>query len=633
MASQTPNNTFPFRLFSLLFAAIALLIFAGAWYVGSERIASELEITRSNEIGTVVMGVRRLDDELHLPFHQLRTLVNEKAVRQAIDASDKDADSGMANAFASLIAFNEIYDKVRWIDQTGMERVRVNNVAGHAENVPGEKLQNQSGSYYFINAMRLKPGQVFISPLDLNVENGKVEAPHKPMLRLVTPVQNRNGQARGILVLNVAAQSFLASFTDSLVDSRDHAMLLNSAGYWLVSPNREDAWGFMFQRKNTLASVQPDAWNSISRIPSGQVENASGLWTWSTVYPLKVSDNRAIAEIPHWLVVSHLPASRLAMIRHDAWTAVGINTLILLTLFGVLAAWLARALTSRTRAKVEAAKALVKAAEANRLAEARNRFRLVVEANTNGLLVADRASRIVLANPALERMFGYGPGEMLGQPLEILLPQAVKDLHAEKFSNYMDAPVARPMGSGRDLNGRRKDGSVFPVEISLSPFTENGERFVDAFVADISERKRIEALHRQSETRLQLLLQSNPNGLLVVDDAGRIQMTNPALDAMFGYAAGELLDTAVETLVPAARQTEHIKLRAQYMEHPVIRTMGAGLDLMGLRKDGSRFPIEVSLASFDEDGRTFVQATVVDLSGRAIRTGVPPEKSEGDAPF
>jgi len=616
MASSTTNDKFPFRLFSLLFTAIALLILAGAWYVGNERISSELEITRSNEIGTVVMGVRRLEDELHLPFHQLHTLVKGKAVRQAIDADDIDAARGMASAFASLIVFNEIYDKVRWIDQTGMERVRVNNVAGHPEIVPVDKLQNQSGSYYFINTLRLKPGQVFISPLDLNVEHGKVEVPHKPMLRLATPVQDSNGQARGILVLNVAAKYLLDSFTDSLVGARDHAMLLNSAGYWLVSPNREDAWGFMFQRQKTLGGDYPDAWKAISSIPSGQIENASGLWIWSTVYPLKVADNRSIAEIPHWLVVSHLSASQMAMIRQGAWRTVGANTLVLLAIFGILTAWLARALSSRTRAKVEAAKALVKAAEANRLAEARNRFRLVVEANTNGLLVVDRAGRIVLANPALERMFGYSPGEMLGQPLEILLPESVKWSHGEQFSNYMDAPVARPMGTGRDLNGRRKDGSVFPVEISLSPFTENGERFVDAFVADISERKRVEALHRQSETRLHLLMQTNPNGLLVVDDAGRIQMTNPALDIMFGYAPGELLDAPMETLVPAASQADHVKLRAQYLEHPVIRTMGAGLDLHGRRKDGSSFPIEVSLASFDEAGRTFVQATVVDISGR-----------------
>ena len=103
---------------------------------------------------------------------------------------------------------------------------------------------------------------------------------------------------------------------------------------------------------------------------------------------------------------------------------------------------------------------------------------------------------------------------------------------------------------------------------------------------------------------------------MVVDDAGRIQMTNPALDAMFGYAAGELLDQPVETLVPMASRADHIRMRAEYLAHPAIRTMGAGLDLNGYRKDGSTFPIEVSLASFDEDGRTFAQATVVDISRR-----------------
>lgn len=614
MESTTTNHTFPFRLFSLLFTAIALLILTGAWYVGKARINGELELARSNEIGTVVMGVRRLDDELRAPFYQLRALVDERAVRQAIDAGDKDAFRGMANAFANLLAFNEMYDKARWIDQTGMERVRVNEVAGRPQIVPVAELQNQSGSYYFTDAMRLKPGQVFISPLDLNVERGKVEIPHKPMLRLATPVQDSKGHARGILVINVAAQYFLDSFTDSLIGARDRAMLLNSAGYWLVSPNPEDAWGFMFQNGKTLGSKYPEAWQAIARIPSGQFEDASGLWVWSTAYPLKVADNRAIAEIPHWLVVSHLPGSQLASIRQGVWKAVCINTLILLTLFGILTAWLARALSGRTRAKVEAAKAQAEAAAANHLAEARNRFRLVVQGNINGLLVVDKLGRIVLANPALARMFGYGPDELLGQPMEILLPEAVRCLHGEQFSKYMSAPVARPMGFGRDLNGRRKDGGVFPVEISLSPFTENGEAYVDAFVADISERKRIEALHRQSETRLQRLMQTNPNGLLVVDDAGRIRMTNPALDAMFGYAAGELLDQAMETLVPMASRAGHVRQRAEYLEHPAIRTMGAGLDLHGCRKDGATFPIQVSLASFDEDGRTFAQATVVEIS-------------------
>ncbi|MDP2835348.1 MAG: PAS domain S-box protein [Pseudomonadota bacterium] len=611
MESPTSNDKFPFRLFFLLFTSIALLILAGAWYVGNERISSELDITRSSEIGTVVMGVRRLDDELHAPFRQLHALVNEKAIRQAIDAYDKNAAGGMEAAFTTLVDFNEVVDKVRWIDQSGMERVRINNVAGRPEIVPAAQLQNQSDSYYFANAMRLKPGQVFISSLDLNVEHGKVEVPHKPVLRLATPVQDSKGQTRGILIIDVAAKYFLDSFTDSLVGARDHAMLLNSGGYWLVSPDSEDTFGFMFQRQKTLGSVYPEAWRAITSIPSGQVENASGLWTWSTVYPLKVSDSRTIADIPNWLVVSHLPASQLALIRQGAWTTIGVNTLILLVLFGVLSAWLARALTGRARAQAEAE-------TAKRLAEVHHRFRLVVEANATGLLVADSGGIIVLANPALARMFGYAKEELIGQPMEILLPESEQQKHAGLRANYLRAPLPRPMGAGRDLHGRRKDGSILPVEISLSSFTENGRQFVDAVVVDISERKRIEQLHRHTETRLQLLLQTNPNGVVVVDDQGRIQMTNPALDRLFGYAPEELLDQAVEILVPEASRGQHSRLREQYLQAPSIRPMGAGLDLHGRRKDRSTFPIEVSLASFEEEGRVFVQATIVDISARAI---------------
>lgn len=618
MESPTSNDKFPFRLFFLLFTSIALLILAGAWYVGNERISSELDITRSSEIGTVVMGVRRLDDELHAPFRQLHTLVNEKAIRQAIDANDKNAARGMEAAFTTLVAFNEVVDKVRWIDQSGMERVRINNVAGKPEIVPAEQLQNQSDSYYFANAMRLKPGQVYISSLDLNVEHGKVEVPHKPVLRLATPVQDSKGQVRGVLVINVTAKYFLDSFTDSLVGARDHAMLLNSGGYWLVSPDSEDAFGFMFQSRKTLGSVYPEAWRAITRIPSGQVENASGLWTWSTVYPLKVSDSRTIADIPNWLVVSHLPASQLALIRKGAWTTIGVNTLILLALFGVLSAWLARALTGRAHALVEAARAQAEAETAKRLAEVHRRFRLVVEANATGLLVADSGGIIVLANPALARMFGYAKEELIGQPMEILLPETEHKRHAGLRANYLRAPLPRPMGAGRDLHGRRKDGSILPVEISLSSFTENGQQFVDAVVVDISERKRIEQLHQQTETRLQLLMQTNPNGVVVVDDQGRIQMSNPALDHMFGYAPEELLDQAVETLVPEASRGQHSRLREQYLQAPSIRPMGAGLDLHGRRKDRSTFPIEVSLASFEEEGRVFVQATIVDISARTL---------------
>jgi PAS domain S-box-containing protein len=476
----------PLKLFLTLFLPVAALIAAGGWYVGQDRIRGEMDLIRKGEIGYVILGVRRLDDELAMPLRQLRALHRSSAVRQAVEGGKSEA---MAAVFADLIGYTNLYDKIRWVDETGHERVRVNRVESGPNGVTiqvvdDEALQDVSSAYYFVNAMRLSPGQAYISPMDLNTEQGKVEQPAKPMLRLVAPLQNAAGQPRGVLILNVATRQMLEAFTASLVEARDHAMLVNSDGYWLKSPNQADEWGFMFQRKETLATRNPEAWRQITATPSGQVATADGLWTWSTVYPLK--EEGKIADIPRWLVVSHLPQRELNLIGAAVWPQVLGSALGLLFLFGALSAWLTRALAERTQAQVTAAREHTRMLAAQRLNESLERFHLIVEANVNGILAVNSSGIIVLANPALERMFGYERGELQGQPMEALLPESSRAAHTQFRDGYMQAPEARPMGAGRRLTGRRKDGGEFPVEISLSPFTEHGEQFVDAVVVDLS---------------------------------------------------------------------------------------------------------------------------------------------------
>lgn len=608
MEPVTLEGQTPKRLFLLIFIPFLVLILGGAWFVGRERIEGELSLVRAAEIGSVVTGVMRLDDELNVPLAHLRSLADEPALARAVAGQDT---AGLTDLFARLISYGRAYDKLRWIDETGRERVRVNGVDGQPRGVPADQLQPVGEAYYFKAAMGMKPGQVYVSPLDLNVEQGKVEAPPRPALRLAMPVRDGQGTARGIVVLNLAAGAMLEAFTRSLAEARDHAGLLNAEGYWLRATRAEDEWGFMFNRNNSLAARNPAAWKALNEIPAGQVELADGLWTWSTVYPLKAESAHNIANVPAWFVVSHVSDEELALIRHNAWRLAGGIGFVLLLVFGALAAWLARVVAGRTRAVVAAAKAEAEAASAKRAVEALERFHLMVEANANGLLVIDARGRIVHANPALERMFGYAPGELAYQPMEILIPEGRQPDHVAMRASYMKKPAARPMGMGRDLTGRRKDGSQFPVEISLSSFTENGEKFVDAVVVDITARKAMETRLKQREAHLGLLIESSPNGLLVVDPEGRIELANPALEKLFGYGPGELLGQSLERLVPDADRARHRTLRDQYLRDPVPRPMGAGRNLRGLRKDGTSVPIEVSLASFSDAGRVYVQATVV----------------------
>ena len=140
-----------------------------------------------------------------------------------------------------------------------MERVRVDYVQNQPFVVPGERLQNKAQRYYFTGTMQLAPGEIFVSPLDLNVEQDRVETPIKPTLRLAMPVQDAAGQARGIVIANYFGRYLLDRFSEvtEAGDSVDRVNLLNRDGYWLKAPQSADEWGFMFGRKEHFGTRFP----------------------------------------------------------------------------------------------------------------------------------------------------------------------------------------------------------------------------------------------------------------------------------------------------------------------------------------------------------------------------------------
>ncbi len=136
---------------------------------------------------------------------------------------------------------------------------------------------------------------------------------------------------------------------------------------------------------------------------------------------------------------------------------------------------------------------------------AEGRFRQVVAAAPNGMLMVGRDGRIVLANPEAEALFGYGAEELLGQPVEMLVPPRFSDRHPGLWGCFFNMPARRPMGAGRELFGRRKDGTEFPVEVGLNPIRTGEDRFVLASIIDITERKQAEEAMRESQRELRAL--------------------------------------------------------------------------------------------------------------------------------
>src|SRR5918999_1651510 len=219
-------------------------------------------------------------------------------------------------------------------------------------------------------------------------------------------------------------------------------------------------------------------------------------------------------------------------------------------------------------------------------------YRAVLEASPNAIVEVDSTARIRYANPQVEATFGYSRDELIGKPVEMLLPERVTERHVAHRTGFMSHPAARPMGIGMDLAGRRKDGTEFPVEISLSPVeTEHGVH-VFATVVDITARKAAAEALAESERRFRAVLEASPNAIVGVDRTGRITYVNPQVETTFGYSRDELLGQTVERLLPERVQERHVSHRSGFMDHPVARPMGINLDLAGRRKDGREFPVE-----------------------------------------
>lgn len=233
----------------------------------------------------------------------------------------------------------------------------------------------------------------------------------------------------------------------------------------------------------------------------------------------------------------------------------------------------------------------------------------VVEAAPDGIVVVDGRGTIVSVNPAAEAMFGWPSAELVGGPVERLLPERLRVAHVAHRDRVVAEPRARAMGAGLRLSGLKRDGSMFPVEISLSPVETPRGHFTVASVRDITERERTEEALRQSDLRLRELVEQASDGIFVADLEGRYTDVNSAACRMLGFSREELLGKTIMDLIPPEEVPRLAATRERLLAPGAVQ-----VDEWTLRcKDGVALPVEVS-AKILADGRW--QAFVRDITQR-----------------
>lgn len=277
------------NLFFIIFLAIgSLLAGSVALFYRAElnTFLSEMKVQEKNSLDRQSTAI---GDKFDTIVGDLLFLSRQNELLTYLESGDDQVKKAIQVEYTIMSAVKKSYDQIRYLDTDGMEKVRVNLAGGKPVVTPEAKLQNKSRRYYFTDTFVLGEREVFVSPLDLNVEQGKVEQPLKPMIRFGTPVFDNEGIKRGIVLLNYFAANLLELIEAEPAEEKSANMLVNTEGYWLLNPESEKEWGFMFEERAEIsfALVYPEEWRMIREQGTGQMQTKNGLFTFTTIYPLQ----------------------------------------------------------------------------------------------------------------------------------------------------------------------------------------------------------------------------------------------------------------------------------------------------------------------------------------------------------
>jgi PAS domain S-box-containing protein len=250
------------------------------------------------------------------------------------------------------------------------------------------------------------------------------------------------------------------------------------------------------------------------------------------------------------------------------------------------------------------------------LAQMEGRYRGLLEAAPDAMVVVNQGGQIVLLNAQAETQFNYRRDELLGQQVTAIIPEGFAErLIADDLRSAADA-LAQQIGTGIELIGRRRDGSEFPIELMLSPLESAEGILVTAAIRNISVRKTVEKYLAQMEGRYRGLLEAAPDAMVVVNQSGQIVLLNAQAETQFGYSRNELLGQPVTNIIPEGFAERLIADDLRSPAEALAQQIGTGIELTARRKDGSEFPIELMLSPLESADGILVTAAIRNISVR-----------------
>jgi two-component system sensor kinase FixL len=243
------------------------------------------------------------------------------------------------------------------------------------------------------------------------------------------------------------------------------------------------------------------------------------------------------------------------------------------------------------------------------LAESEERLNAVIQTAVDGIILIDGRGTVRVFNQACETLFGYAAREVIGQNVKMLMPQPYQAEHDGYIASYRRTGIRKIIGIGREVTGLRKDGTTFPMELSVGEATHGDDPTFVGIIRDITDRKRI-------ETRLRAIIETLTDAVVIIDERGLIQLFSPAAERLFGYPAGEVMGQNVSLLMPSPYRERHDGYLDQYRRTGEKRIIGIGRVVVGQRKDHTTFPMELSVGEMRLDEERAFVGFVRDITER-----------------
>jgi PAS domain S-box-containing protein len=431
----------------------------------------------------------------------------------------------LEHVFLSFSANRKVYNQIGYLDENGQELVRVDDDGVNPPRItPRDRLQNQRQQDYFSETMKLGPGQLFTSPPEFNRERGRIEVPHRPVIRYATPLFDDEGNRRGILIVSLLISPLLEALHQEGEAAGKVVHVVDQEGFYLLHPDPAKRWGSS-RDLNTGQRLQRDFPDFADRLLAGrpvaailgeQVITAQSLAIGSSssgpsIVIIELMSTRAvlapIAALRWYLLILLTGAGSIAVIgavligRRFAHPIVALERAVYRIQHGHLDARVEVGGSAEIAALGDAFNIMADdlATSLQEIRESEQRFRSLIETAQDGVVIADHHGRITLVNRAAEKMFGYGEQEMLGQFVSSLMPERYQEDCRQGFERYLRTREAGVIGCSIELNGLRKSGEEFPLEISLSVIEQHGSEFFTAIIRDVTERKKREARLIESE--------------------------------------------------------------------------------------------------------------------------------------